>query len=135
MNANGSRDFAHNAASRITDSLNRAGLAETLREASATAAGAITGLADAADDNGVCVDSGVNALLLMLRDVAAEVAEKIQAGDVFVSCREAEQRLRDRLARDEGYAADPQLTLRASDLDEYVAAAYVAGTRREAVSA
>jgi len=135
MNATESRDFAHNAASRITDSLNRADLAEKFREASATAAGAITGLADAADDNGVCVDSGVNALLLLIRDVAAETADKIAAGDVFVSCREAEQRLRDRLARDEEYAADPHLTLRASDLDEYVAAAYVAGTRRESVPA
>jgi hypothetical protein len=127
MNVTGSRDFAHHAASRIRDPLSRAGLAETFREMSALAAGAITGLAEAADNDGACVDSGVNAVLLMVRDMAAEAAEKVHAGDVFVSCREAEQRLRDRCARDDEFAADPYLMLRDSDLAHRTAAAYNAG--------
>lgn len=134
MNVTGSRDFAHRSAANIGDPLSRAGLAEKFREFSALAAGTITGLADGADDNGVCVDSGANALLLLLRDLAAEAAEKIQGADVFVSCREAEQRLRDKLTEDDERAADPWLALRASGLDE-IRAAHVVGVQHEAAYA
>lgn len=135
MNVTGSRAFAHRAASNITDELSRAGLSEKAREAGALFGGILDGLKVAAGERGLCVNSAVEAVLLNLATLATDAAEAIYSGDVFTSCREAERRQQYRRARDEEYAADPYLMLRASGLDEATASAYADGTQREVVLA
>jgi hypothetical protein len=85
MDVNGSRSFAHKAASNITDGLYRAGLAEKFREAAAIAVGATSGFDAATVDTGVQVDLDLAADLQHVQQLLDGIAERIQSGDVFAA--------------------------------------------------
>ncbi|MER7280459.1 hypothetical protein ABT369_39080 [Dactylosporangium sp. NPDC000244] len=123
MNANESERFARKSAVNITDALSRAGLAEKFREAAAICAGAQDGLRIAADDLGVCVDSGIEANLKLAMTILAEVAEQIAAATVFVTCAERDEIEEDRLTRHAEYERNPMYAVTRNQLDQYAAQA------------
>ncbi|GAA2347112.1 hypothetical protein [Dactylosporangium salmoneum] len=136
MNANESECFARRAASKVTDPLSRASLAEKLREAAAICTGAQGGLHLAAADLGVCVDSGVEAHLKLAETILTELADHIAQAQVFMSQAERDDLEQDKLARYADYERNPLYAVTRDQLDQYAAEAYAAGLeQREAVLA
>lgn len=107
MNANQLDRWARRAAADVTDPLSRAGLAEKFRGAAALAVGAESGLPAAANERGLCVDSGITAQLQLVHAVLGEIAEQIAGGDVFMTHAERDDLEQDRLTRRADYQANP----------------------------
>lgn len=127
MNIHESQMYAHRAAANVTDQLSRAGLAEKFAEAAALFTGTSTGLATAATGRGVCLDSGVEALLELLTTVATDVAAKLANADVFMSCDERDANDYYKAVRDDEYTTSQPVLLTRGELADRDAAAYQAG--------